>query len=163
MCDNRRTGNGSGCMKARTRLTIHFYITSPEVTPQMDIRAVVQRILDEIQFRYDVFPRLLYQPLPWLGLNSARRGVGTKQRWKAMEAALATHSIRSAMDIGCNVGYFCFALSLKGIPTLGIELNDQFYRTALYASRRLKTSNVGLCNMEVGAQTVHLLPNTDLG
>ena len=54
----------------------------------MDLRTRVQHIIDELQFRFDVWPTLYYQPLPWLGFDTAKRGAGTVARWTAIEASI---------------------------------------------------------------------------
>lgn len=128
----------------------------------MDLRAALQRVIDEVQFRYDILPKLYYQPLPWLGLNHARRGEGTRARWEAIEHALAGQPIGSAMDIGCNVGYFCFALGLKGVPIIGIDMDSRLLRIAQYTSRKLGSPPIGWCNMVVNRETARLLPQVDL-
>jgi len=128
----------------------------------MSTRAFFQHGIDKLQYWYDVFPGLQYQPLPWVNLNKAKRGKGTKERWIAIDKNLDNYSISSAMDIGCNVGYFCFLLAEKGIPTLGIEMNDRFFRIAQYARKKINISNVALCNMTVNLDTVRLLPNVDV-
>lgn len=127
----------------------------------MDLRRMAQRAIDELQFRFDVFPTLHYQPLPWLGLNTAKRGEGTEARWQAIEQSL-DDSIKTALDIGCNVGYFCFSLAFKRIPTLGIEMDDRLLRIARYAARKLQVPSVGFCNLLVDRNTVALLPQADL-
>jgi hypothetical protein len=129
---------------------------------RVDIRDIFQQVIDALQFRFDIFPRLYYEPLPWLGLDSAKRGEGTTARRQAIEPLLTDYCIKSAMDVGCSVGYFCFTLGLKGIPALGVDMDARALRVAQYTSRKLKTSNVGFCNMVVNAETVRLLPNVDL-
>ncbi len=128
----------------------------------MSIREVVQRTIDEVQFRFDAFPTLHYQPLPWLGLKAAKRGHGTQTRWEAIEQTLDSAVLNSALDIGCNAGYFCFSLALKGIPTLGVDMDDRQLRIARYAARKIKLSRVGFCHMIINRETVQLLPQTDL-
>ncbi|HXT35815.1 MAG TPA: class I SAM-dependent methyltransferase [Chloroflexota bacterium] len=126
------------------------------------LRSTAQNIIDELQFKFDVYPRLQYQPLPWIGLKRARRGHGTVARWKAIESSLDGLAIGSAADIGCSVGYFCIALALKGIPVLGIDMDARSLRIAQYASRKLGTRNAGFSNMLVSPATASLLPNADL-
>jgi len=128
----------------------------------MSIRANFQKVIDEVQFQYDVFPRSDYQPLPWIGINQAQRGEGTNARWKAIETSLTGLSIHSGMDIGCNLGYFCFALAQKGIPMLGVDMDSRYIRVAQYASAKIGLSTVGLCQMMINTETVALLPNVDL-
>lgn len=128
----------------------------------MNLRTIIQHGIDELQFRFDILPELLYQPLPWLGLKSAKRGAGTEARWTAIEAAIDNLAIDSALDAGCNVGYFCFSLAFKGIPTLGIDLDERFLRVARRAAHKLNVSGVAFCNMEINRDTVRLLPEVDL-
>ena len=128
----------------------------------MNIRDTVQRSIDALQFRFDVFPTLYYQPLPWLGLNKAKRGAGTEARWVAIESTFGNLPISSALDIGCNTGYFCFSLAYKGIPVLGLDRDDRFLRIAQHAARKMKVPNVGFCKMDLTLDTVHLLPDVDL-
>ena len=127
----------------------------------MQPRVIVQDVIDHVQFWFDVFPRLYYQPLPWLHYETARRGEGTKARWKAIEASLEGQTIRSAMDIGCNIGYFCFSLAEAGIPTVGIEVDERALRIARYTARKLGQKNVAFENLTVSQQTLAILPQVD--
>lgn len=126
------------------------------------LRSSAQNLIDELQFKFDVYPKLQYQPLPWIGLKKARRGHGTVARWKAIEASLDGHAIGSAADIGCSVGFFCIALALKGIPVLGIDMDTRSLRIAQYTARKLGTRNAGFSNMLVSPGTATLLPKADL-
>ena len=133
----------------------------------MDLRTRVQHIIDELQFRFDVWPTLYYQPLPWLGFDTAKRGAGTVARWTAIEASIRGLPINSALDIGCNVGYFCFSLAAQGIPALGIDQDDRFLRIAQHAARKLAARHiaadkVGFCHLTIDRSTVRLLPQVDL-
>ena len=69
-------------------------------------RDVVQRGLDALQFRFDAFPRLAYQPLPWLGKLKSGRAEGTFARRSAIEGELERIGVASALDIGCQTGFF---------------------------------------------------------
>ncbi len=128
----------------------------------MSIRDRVQQIIDALQFRFDVFPTLAYQPLPWLGFRKAKRGVGTEARWAAIEATLRDEVIDSALDIGCNTGYFCFSWAAKGISTLGVDRDERSLRIAQYAAKRMGTRNVGFCNMDLTPDMIQLLPHADV-
>src|SRR3954447_6857586 len=99
-------------------------------------RDSVDRAIDWMRFRLDTFPRLDYQPLPWLGLERAARSAGTDSRWTAMAAVLDEVNPASALDIGANVGWFTHKLASRGVPVVGVESNPKYYRTALYALRR---------------------------
>ena len=126
------------------------------------IRNTIQKVLDEIQFRFDVFPGAGYQPLPWVGINKAKRGEGTKARLEAIETSLTGLDIRSGMDIGCNSGYFCFGLAQKGIPMLGIDMDAQNIRIAHYAYEKIGKQTIALCRMAINTETLCLLPTVDL-
>ena len=125
-------------------------------------KSLQERVLDPLQFRYDTFPRLPYQPLPALGKGDARRSDGTVQRWAVIEEQIRGAAIGSAMDVGCQIGYFDFALAEKGIPTLGVDLEDRSLRIARYAARKTETNDVGFLCMAVSPTTVGLLPTVDL-
>jgi len=118
--------------------------------------------MDGVQFRYDVFPGLRYQPLPWLGLKDADRGSGTVERWKVIAHEIQVRPNASAMDIGCNVGFFVFSLAKLGFETIGVEGDDIFWRIARHAARRMEAGNVGLLNMYVTPKNIDLLPKTDV-
>ncbi|KUI26091.1 hypothetical protein AU195_14015 [Mycobacterium sp. IS-1496] len=129
----------------------------------MGIKTFLQeRVIDPLQFRYDSFPRLPYQPLPVLEKANARRSDGTVQRWTVIEERIREADIGSAMDVGCQVGYFPFALAAKGIPTLGVDLEERALRIARYAARKTATDEVAFLNMTVSPKTVQLLPEVDL-
>jgi hypothetical protein len=135
---------------------------STEVRQMINPRESLQKVIDELQFRMDVFPKLYYQPLPWVGLNKARRAEGTKARWHAIESVVRDQAFSSAMDIGCDVGYFCFSLASAGVPTLGVDIDDRDLRIAFYVKRKVAISNVAFLRLRVDTDTVVLLPNADL-
>lgn len=126
------------------------------------IRNTIQKVLDEIQFRFDIFPGAEYQPLPWVGIHKAKRGEGTKVRLEAIETSLTGLDIRSGMDIGSNSGYFCFGLAQKGIPMLGIDMDAQNNRIAQYAYGKIGMQTIALSRMVVNTETLRLIPTVDL-
>lgn len=129
----------------------------------MGIKTFLQeRVLDPLQFRYDVFPGLPYQPLPALGMVDARRSDGTAERWGVIKERIQGAAVGSAMDVGCQVGYFGFALAANGVPTLGVDLEEKSLRIARYAARKTGTDNVGFLSMAVSPKTVDLLPEVDM-
>lgn len=129
----------------------------------MGIKTFLQeRVLDPAQFRYDTFPRLSYQPLPALNKEDAKRSDGTVQRWNVIEGKIREAAISSALDIGCQVGYFGFSLASKGITTLGVDRDERALRIAQYAARKTRTDAVAFLNMGVTPKTVVLLPEVDL-
>lgn len=124
-------------------------------------RAMLDTGLDRLRFRLDTFPQLDYQPLPWLGLDRARRSAGTEARWAAMRPVLDEVGARSAVDVGCNVGWFSVQLALHGVVTVGVECDPKYYRTALHAARRLGLRNLGLLVLEVSRETLQVVPPAD--
>lgn len=129
----------------------------------MGIKTILQeKLIDPLQFRYDVFPRLGYQPLPSIGKHKAKRSAGTIERWDIIEKRIEGTDIKTALDVGCQVGFFSLALAAKGIPTLGVDSEDRFVRIARYVARKTKTENIGFLAMLVSPDTVNLLPEADL-
>jgi SAM-dependent methyltransferase len=122
---------------------------------------IQQRLIDPLQFRLDVFPRLSYQPLPWIGFPESSRGSGTSQRWAAIKPLIAASGSRTALDIGCNVGFFCFALAEMGVSTIGVDAAPKELRIAAFARRKLEASNVGFLSLQVTPNNVALLPACD--
>jgi SAM-dependent methyltransferase len=133
-------------------------------------RRRIDETLDWVRFRLDTFPRsgplrrtssVGYQPLPWVHAPG-RRTEGSESRWEAISGLLASPPIRSALDVGCNMGYFTILLAERGIPTIGVERRPTAYRTALYAMRKAAARNAGILTLSVEPETLHLLPGADL-
>lgn len=143
--------------------SINFSLISEKIT--MGIRSPFQNYLDELQFRIDTFPpngAWSYQPLPWINLDETKRNQGTLMRSRAIEAALADCAVINGMDVGCNIGFFCFNLARKGIPMLGIDMDSRYIRIARYAGKKIGSSSVGFVQMAVNTETVFLLPKVEL-
>ena len=124
-------------------------------------RDLLDNILDFLRFRLDAFPSLDYQPLPWLGIHSARRDVGVWSRWKAIAAVVDDLQVSTALDIGCNAGFFSVSLAMRGVTTVGVEILPKYYRTVLYGSRKLQLEQLGLLCLKVTPVTVAILPEAD--
>jgi hypothetical protein len=133
-------------------------------------RRRLNETLDWLRFRVDTFPRsgplrrvssAGYQPLPWVQAPG-RRADGTESRWAAIASLTGSLEIRSAMDIGCNLGYFTIRLAEAGIPTVGIERKATNYRTALFAINKTRTRKAAVLTLSLEPQTVDLLPSADL-
>lgn len=129
-------------------------------------RRRVDEPLDWLRFRLDTFPRAgrlnsVYQPLPWLGLHAAKRAEGTASRWAAMERVLDGCDPQSALDVGCNRGFFTLSAAGRGIPTIGVESDPPAYRSALYAIRKAGVADAGLLILTVRPENVALLPASD--
>jgi SAM-dependent methyltransferase len=122
---------------------------------------IQQSLLDPLQFRFDVFPGLKYQPLPWIGFRRASRGAGTMQRWDAMKPRIAASGSRTALDVGCNVGFFCFAMAEMGLSVTGVDGAQKELRIAGVVRRKLRATNVGLLSLQIDPANVTLLPPAD--
>jgi SAM-dependent methyltransferase len=126
-------------------------------------------LLDWLRFRLDTFPRSPrlqrvvppdHQALPWLDVPG-KRAAGSDSRWEAIAPVLERAGARTALDLGCNVGFFTVKLAQAGIAAVGVESHPTFYRTALYARRQLRLSNVGILVLGLAPETVELLPEVD--
>jgi hypothetical protein len=127
-------------------------------------RTWLDRLVDRARFKLDIFPRLIYQPLPWLNLNKARRAAGVLSRWDAIQAALQERPSKpaTAMDIGCQVGYFAISLAQQGVPVMAIEPDARQFRILQYAVRRLGlTDCIGTLQWTITPTTVNMLPQVD--
>src|SRR5215211_5656833 len=120
-------------------------------------RRRIDESLDWMRFRLDTFPRsgplrrassVGYQPLPWVD-SPGRRTEGSESRWEAIAGLLDSLAIRSALDVGCNLGYFTIMLAERGIPTIGVERRPTAYRTALYGIRKAAARNAGILTLSV--------------
>ena len=133
-------------------------------------RQLIDDPIDWLRFRIDTFPRrgpltrlawVAYQPLPWVGLNEAERSEGTLSRWEAMRPWLERTGCTTALDLGCNRGFFTLSLASGGIAAIGVEPDPPAHRTALYAIHRAGLDNAGMLSMSVSPDTVRLLPAAD--
>jgi hypothetical protein len=125
-------------------------------------RVWVDRVLERIHFELDRRPGLDYQPLPWLGVARADRDAGVASRWEAMQSSLETLKIGSAVDLGCNVGYYPISLGFAGVSAIGVEPDPKLFRIFHYAIRRLRLDHVGALDLKITPDTVGMLPNGDL-
>ncbi|HEY3185761.1 MAG TPA: DUF1698 domain-containing protein [Gaiellaceae bacterium] len=126
-------------------------------------------LLDWLRFRLDTFPRSPrlqrvappdHQALPWLDVPG-KRAAGSDSRWQAIAPVLEQAEARTALDLGCNVGFFTVKMAQAGIATVGVESHPTFYRTALYATRQLRLSNAGILVLRLAPGTIELLPKVD--
>ncbi len=101
-----------------------------------------------------------YQPLPWLNLSSEKRDASTFARWEAIEKSMATTS-GSAVDIGCNMGFFTFKLAEKGLLPFGIDIEPGF---AIYHDRIRQTTGLSssFCATEIDLDLMNGLPSFDV-
>jgi hypothetical protein len=133
------------------------------VLRKLRLRHVVDGVVDWLRFRLDYAGMPRYQPLPWRAASgqSAARVEGVTSRWDAMLPVIRDVQARSALDIGCSIGWFSLKLAALDIPTVGVEGYPPYYRTAIYAAKRAKADNFAVAVMMLDGQTVRLLPRVD--
>jgi hypothetical protein len=71
------------------------------------------------------------------------------------------YGVESAVDIGCNMGWFSIQLSQLGIVTTGIESEPKYYRTALHAKNKLQLESLGILAATLSPDNTALLPSAD--
>ncbi|MDT3698306.1 MAG: hypothetical protein RO469_02665 [Thermincola sp.] len=112
----------------------------------MGKRQCIENMLKHVMLRLDTTryffdrPSLVYQPLPWININHARREIGTAARMSMIGAFLQEKEIEGGVviDIGCNVGFFSLSLMERGFFVYGIDADERNLRIAEAASRRVK-------------------------
>jgi len=125
------------------------------------MRAALDDALDLIRLKLDAFPGGAYQPVPGLPVRKAKRATGTQSRWTAMRPVIERLGVRSAMDVGANIGYFPIKLAELGIPALAIDSDRRNVRTTATVVRRNRLDNVAVMEFELRPDTFGLLPTTD--
>ena len=125
------------------------------------LRRPVDDALDQLRFWLDRNPLRSYQPVPELGADHAARALGTWSRWEAMRPLVAAGGVRSAVDVGCDAGWFTLRLASEGVVTIGVEYDPPAYRTAIVAARRSGLENVGLLVIRIDPQSATMLPRAD--
>jgi tRNA (mo5U34)-methyltransferase len=59
-------------------------------------------------------------------------------KWEQIAGALATdlHGVR-ALDVGCNAGFYSFALAARGAEVLAIDVDEHYLRQGRWAAQQL--------------------------
>ncbi|MBB4717760.1 hypothetical protein [Streptomyces luteogriseus] len=125
------------------------------------VRLVVDDAIDSIRLRLDSLPDGVYQPVPGLPVRKAKRAVGSASRWAAMEPVIEELSVKTALDVGANVGYFPIQLARRRVAAIALESEPKYVRTMTTAVRRNRLTNVAVMELELRPDTVNLLPATD--
>ena len=128
---------------------------------QVLCRESVDAAIDAVRLRLDLFPRLDYQPVPWLGFGKSRRVAGCVSRWDAIRQVVEEERVSTVVDIGCNVGYFSIKIAQQGVPVVGIEAEPKYFRTFLMGVKQLRLPNASLMVLKITPKTTPLLPNAD--
>lgn len=124
-------------------------------------RRTLDDAIDLVRLKLDTLPDGVYQPVPGIPARRAKRAVGSGSRWAAMEPVVERLGVKSAVDIGANIGYFPIKLARRGIPAVALESDPRNVRTAMTAVRRNQLDNVAVMELELRPDTLGLLPATD--
>jgi SAM-dependent methyltransferase len=123
-------------------------------------RRAVDGLLDRARLRLDRLGLQGYQPMP-MADTGGHRALGTRSRWERISPLIAELQIATALDVGCNSGWFTYQLASAGVATIGVESDPPMTRTAIYVARRARPLPMGILYLHVDASTVKLLPETD--
>ena len=106
-----------------------------------------------------------YQPDPFgliKGVRVDRDEQATEKKWRLIEGHLPATPY-SALDIGCNIGFFSFKLAMSGADHV-VALETE--RGPLMVAEKLKTisrvGNVGFCTLTITEENVQLLGEYDV-
>lgn len=133
----------------------------PSIRLMLAARRKLDDGIDLLRLKLDALPDGIYQPVPGIHVRRAKRSVGTGSRWAAMEPVVERLGVESALDVGANVGYFPIMLARRGIPSVALESDPKYVRTATTAVRRNQLDNVAVMSLEFRPDTLALLPATD--
>jgi hypothetical protein len=152
---NRREGTQASTRSVRLQQRVRY----PRLMERL--RVAVDDAIDLIRLKLDALPGGIYQPVPGLPVRRAKRAIGTQSRWESMEQVVERLGVRSAMDVGANVGYFPIKLAQHGVPAVAVDSDRRNVRTMATAMRRNHLNNVAVMEAELRPDTVELLPATD--
>jgi len=125
-------------------------------------RQWLDRRFDDVMFVLDNFPRSDYHPLDSRA-KGARRSEGTLSRWhEILRLVEPTTAVSSALDIGCNGGFFVVNLAKRGIPVIGVDREPKLLRTTATSLRRAGCHNAGVLGLDLRPDTLELLPSVDM-
>ncbi|WP_406276253.1 hypothetical protein OHT93_31865 [Streptomyces sp. NBC_00191] len=133
----------------------------PALRLMLSARRKLDNAIDLVRLKLDALPDGVYQPVPGLPVRKAKRAVGSLSRWAAMEPVIERLGVKSAMDVGANVGYFPIMLASRGVPSVALESVPKYVRTTTTAVRRNQLDNVAVMELELRPDTLDLLPVTD--
>jgi hypothetical protein len=127
------------------------------------IKKQIKKIFYRTKFRYLTTkyffdkPMTLYHPLPWMGINHAKRAKGTKIRFDLINRILDDNK-GSVFDFGCAEGFFSISLAEKGYNVLSLEAKKDRYEIVKLVSKILGLNNISFLNMKVDENTIKHFP-----
>jgi SAM-dependent methyltransferase len=102
-----------------------------------------------------------YHPLPWIGYTPEDRVDAVKDRWEMIASRLPTGRF-SALDIGCNAGFFSLKLAERGAFVTGIEQAKAMLWLARGVSASCDIDNVAFARSSIEPDNVEALPDYDV-
>lgn len=69
---------------------------------------------------------------------------------------------QTALDVGCNAGWFTLNLARLGIATTGVEADPPMYRTAILAARAARPPRPAILVLRIDPTSVCQLPSADV-
>ncbi len=132
----------------------------------LNIKSILRNIFIRIHFRWLTTkyfigkPQVLYHPLPWLGLEKAKRGKGSQKRLDLILNEMGDEN-GSVFDFGCAEGFFSISLAKKGFLVTGLEQKRDRFKIAQLASDMLGVKNVSYFNLKVDETYVSCFPSFD--
>lgn len=103
----------------------------------------------------------VYQPVPWVGIRKAQRDDSTMKRWRAIENELKGRE-GSALDIGCNMGFFTFQMARQGFFCLGVESEALPYHICNLIKEVCEFNNAVFMKATVDENFCRILPTVDI-
>ena len=101
-----------------------------------------------------------YQPRCGVDDQRAEAVRPTTARWEAIAPHLPTTG--SALDVGCNNGFFTFKLAERGLLSLGVDTNTNAIATARLLGVRNDPPRAGFARLDLTPRTAASLPGVDV-
>lgn len=130
------------------------------------VKKKIKKIICKVKFRYLTTryfldkPKTLYHPLPWMGLNEAKRGKGSEIRLELINKELKG-SLGSIFDFGCAEGYFSISLAKNGHNVLSLEAKKDRYEICKLVSEMVGLKNISFLNLKVDEKNIRYFPTFD--
>lgn len=105
-------------------------------------------------------------PLPQLSIleghpTSGGRGQTASRKWQLIDETLP-EGITSALDVGCNNGFFALNLAARGVFTLALDPNRDLLNLGQLAAMAARIDKVAFCPMAIDPDSVRGLPQVDV-
>ena len=123
----------------------------------------MQRFLQKVELYTIIKMQMIdvYQPLACTNSVKAQRHNGSLGRWQAIEMELGNLE-GSALDIGCNFGFFTFQMARKGLFCVGIESERLSYHICNLIKEVGEFENAVFLKAVVDGQFCKKLPTVDV-